>query len=251
MGDLRWEGYREGGGTPLLIPLTAAAGISRGTGIAGGLAIGVQKARLREPVGDNNGDTRAVTSGAGPWGWHPPARWLSVGTGTRVTGGGCALGGITKEARFTLLTLGTLCVVLAVLGGNTSQGSGDPVLCPSPFLTSSTPHSLPSSVQKRGHRCWSGHGSHSQSRSPGRVPSSPAQNGGHSAGMTAPCSPQGTWGQSSVTVASQQQRHLAHDLAASSHLHSSTLPAGPRLVSAVLVMSMAMSLSPTLAMRPS
>lgn len=152
-------------------------------------------------MGDNDGDARAVTSGAGPWGWHPPARRLRVGTGTRVTGGGCALGGIAEEARFALLALGTLRVVLAVLGGgHVSQGSGDPALCPCPLVTSSTPHSLPGSAQKRGHRCWSGRGSRNRSRSPGRVPLSPAQNGGHSAGTTAPCSPRGTWGHSSVTV---------------------------------------------------
>lgn len=84
-------------------------------------------------MGDNNGDTRAVTSGADPWGRHPPARWLCVGTGTRVTGGGCALGGIAKEARFALLTLGTLRVVLAVLGEDTCY-SGVVILCCVPVL---------------------------------------------------------------------------------------------------------------------
>lgn len=204
-GGLRWG--RLQGQVPHP-PLAAAAGVSRGTGVAGGLAIRVQKARLREPAGDNDGDTEAVMGEAGPWGWHPPARWLRVGTRTRVTGSGCALGGIAEEARFALLALGTLRVVLAVLGaGHVSQGSGDPALCPCPFVTSSSPHSLPGSARTRGHRCWSGRGSHNRSRSPGRVPLSPAQNGGHSAGTTAPCSPQGTWGQSSVTVASQQRWH--------------------------------------------
>lgn len=191
--------------------------------------------------------------GGHPGGWHPPARGLGVGTGTRVAGGGRALGGIAEEAGFALLALGTLRVVLAVLGGDRGDVWHQGVVTSRhvPMSHSSPPHFLPGSAQKRGHRCWSGRGSRSRSRSPGRVPSSPARSGWHSAGTTAPRSPRGTWGHSGVTVAWWRRRHQAHHLATGCHLHSSTSPAGPRPVSLGPVTSMATSLRPTLAMRPS
>lgn len=71
------------------------------------------------------------------WHWalpgrHPPAGRLRVGAGAGAAGSGRALCGITKEARFALLTLGTFGVVLAVLGVNTGINSTvpQPSCCP-------------------------------------------------------------------------------------------------------------------------
>lgn len=100
-------------------PLAAAASIAGGAGVAGGLAICVQEARLGEPAGDVmvtwGRDVPPVPPNL--LGQHPPAGWLSVGAGAGAAGGGRALRGIAEEARFALLALGTLRVVLAVLRG--------------------------------------------------------------------------------------------------------------------------------------
>lgn len=68
--------------------------------------------------------------------WHPPAGRLCVGAGAGAAGSGRALRGITKEARFALLTLGTLGVVLAVLEGGTGFSS----TVPQPSYCASHPH---------------------------------------------------------------------------------------------------------------
>lgn len=187
-------------------------------------------------------------------GWHPPARRLGVGTGTRVTGGGRALGGIAEEARFALLALGTLRVVLAVLGGDTHghtwhQGEGGGDTTPRPLVTPPTPYQA---VPKNG-VAGAGVAVAAAAGACPQVGSSrhPLKAGGTSLARQPRVAHRASGDTAALTVASQRRWYRARDLTTSGHLHSSTSPAGPRPVSPGLVTSMATSLSPTLAMRPS
>lgn len=75
-------------------PLTAAACVARGTGVTGGLAISIQKARVRESVG-----VKGAAHGAG-WGPGPALPW---GKDYRPHGHGTLWGTMLPPAHLFLI----------------------------------------------------------------------------------------------------------------------------------------------------